>query len=128
MEQVAMAQTETTMPEIPGGQSDDPLDVGTLQLSLIKRVKVGDDMSTYSTPTVDGKTFQMADYKGKVVVLHLWESTQDNNSKEAVAMKDIFDAYGKNDKFVLLWFGFHMRPKTGKAKAGKKPRTGHRRG
>jgi peroxiredoxin len=85
----------------------------------MKRVKVGDDMSTYSTLKEDGKPFQMAEFKGKVVVLHLWESTQDNNSKEAVAMKEIFDAYGKNEKFVLLGLCFDTKPVTGKAYAEK---------
>jgi peroxiredoxin len=114
-EQVAMAQSAVTIPEIPGGRTDEPFDVGTLTLTAIKRIKLGDDMSTFTMPTVEGKAFNMADYKGKVVLLHTWASANEASGEEAIALKEIYDAFGKNEKFVMIGICFDPSAATGKS-------------
>jgi thioredoxin-dependent peroxiredoxin len=44
----------------------------TLGLSAASELKVGDPAPTFSLPGSDGKTYQLASYKGKQAVVLAW--------------------------------------------------------
>jgi uncharacterized GH25 family protein len=108
-EQVAMAQTEAKIAEIPGGYTDEPLDLGTLELKELKRLKVGDDMSGFTAATADAnKPFKFDDYKGKVVLIHFWAANHPESTTAMPKLKEIYQAHGENPKFAMIGFSFEQ--------------------
>jgi len=67
-----------TVAEIPGGQSDEPLELGTLTLerpqSLPRLIAVGADAPDFELTRLgeDEETIKLSDYRGKTVVLEFW--------------------------------------------------------
>jgi hypothetical protein len=55
------------VPEIPGGRSDEPLDIGQVELPLISisERKVGEQAPEFSIKTVDDKPLSLASANGK---------------------------------------------------------------
>jgi peroxiredoxin len=115
---VASAKGEVTVPEIPGGQSDEPLDAGTVELKPIKLLKPWDDLSALVIKTIDGEPVKLADYKGKVVVIHSWSSRHQDDPPELPVFKEIYEAFGKDGRVVIIGLNFES-PATAKTFAEK---------
>jgi hypothetical protein len=66
------ARRVVTIPPIPSGRSDEPLDLGTILLEPAKKmvdVKIGEPAPAFRIDTVDGKTISLAEHRGKYVLL-----------------------------------------------------------
>jgi peroxiredoxin len=80
-EDVAQADKMFSVPEIPGGRSDEPLDIGQLNVKIISLLKPGDAAPPISVKTSDGSTWELSEHKGKPVVLFFWASFDPNRIK-----------------------------------------------
>ncbi|HEX2974131.1 MAG TPA: hypothetical protein VHP11_17490, partial [Tepidisphaeraceae bacterium] len=69
IEVLAHGELTFTVPPIPGGRSDEPLDIGTVKARLRPMVKIGTFAPLLEGPTADGGTFKLADLRGKFVLL-----------------------------------------------------------
>ncbi len=67
-----------TMPEIPGGRSNEPLDLGTITVKLFEAIRVGDVAPDFDVERVGipekGRRLKLADYRGKLVLLNFWQA------------------------------------------------------
>jgi hypothetical protein len=92
-EPVASANKEVVVPEIPGGRTDDPLDVGAIDVMVMKKLNAGDAAPEITGPTFDGKQFKLSEQKGKYVLLEFWgRGTQ---PADVATLKEITDTFGK---------------------------------
>jgi hypothetical protein len=92
------------VPKISGGRSNEPLDLGTLELVMIHSPQVGEAAPALEVKTTDGKTFKLSDHRGQYVLLDFelmdlgfGKTNQSNQSVQAV-----WDAFGKNDRLAML--------------------------
>ncbi len=92
------------MPEIPGGRSNRPLDLGTITAKLFDAIKIGDlapDFDVERIGTNDkGHRLKLSDYRGKLVLLNFWEAFAQKN--DMTVLKEVQETFGGDPRFVLI--------------------------
>lgn len=100
---IGSVKSEVEVPPIDGGQSDEPLDIGTLELEIREQLKIGDLAPLFEAETLDGKSLKLADYRGKVVLLVIWGNrSMQGVSRELQQQKAVYDTYSGNERFVMI--------------------------
>jgi hypothetical protein len=112
---LAMTRMDVTMGEIPGGQSDEPLNVGTMEFQTPVKIKVGVDLSKVILKTIEGPPVKLADLKGKAVMIYFWSSRNKTVLAELPVLKEIDEQYGKDARLVVIGVCTNSRLVTGKA-------------
>ncbi len=69
VELVCAAGRTIVIPEMPGGRSDEPFDLGTVQPEMVHVPQIGETVPPFEGTTTDGGTFRLADQRGKYVLL-----------------------------------------------------------
>ena len=87
---------------MPGGRSDEPQDIGTLELEVLRRLKVGDAAPGFAVKTFDGKPLKLADYRGKYVLLEFWAVWCAPCHEQTPHLRAAHEAFGKDNRFVMI--------------------------
>jgi peroxiredoxin len=90
------------VPEMPGGRSDEPLDIGTLEFKIYKHIKADDIAPLFELQTIDGKDLKLADYKGKVVLLDFWATWCGPCIAEMPKLKELYEEFSRDEQFVMI--------------------------
>jgi len=72
-EEIATYSGTIEVPQMPGGRSDEPLDLGELELTMNDPLRVGDVAPLFAARTLDGEDVKLIDYRGKFVLLSFWQ-------------------------------------------------------
>jgi beta-lactamase regulating signal transducer with metallopeptidase domain len=92
---------EVTIPEAGSGGDAEPCDVGTLKLRTVHPLNVGDAATPIEAETPEGRKFQLADYRGRFVLLNiLFEGFE--LPSDLPQMKEAFEAFGRDDRLAML--------------------------
>ena len=108
---LAVARAEVEVPEIPGGRSDTPLDIGTIPLHAFpfRELNVG-----YRVPDVipnagAGGALDLGAIRGKVVLLAFWSTRWSMSS--LAPLKATYDAFGRDPNFVMIGLNADFAPR-----------------
>ena len=112
---VARFEKEICVPEMPGGRSDEPLNLGELPLTILKYLKVGAPVPVFSTKTLDEKDLTLESFRGKFVLLYFWSTKCPPCAAELPLLKKVYEEFGANVKFAII--GLNLDPKAEDAKA-----------
>jgi peroxiredoxin len=118
-ETIAVAKQEFTVPEMPGGRSDKPLDLGEVELTVIQRPEGGDAAPSFQVKTLDGATLRLADFRGKVVLLDFWATWCDPCIGETPHLQAVWEAFGSDRRFAMIGLSLDQDVKAPKAYAEK---------
>lgn len=107
---------EVEVPEIPGGQTDEPLDLGELKLTLRSEQEINADRARQAEarsrgtsaasgaqlPTLDGGTFDASQMLNKFVLMTLWSATNDASRAELQLLQQIHAEYAEDGRLLML--------------------------
>jgi peroxiredoxin len=93
---------EFEVPDMNEGWSDEPLDLGALEVDKESGLKVGDPAPAFEAETFDGNSIKLADYKGKLVVVTFWTASQTWATRGLLEIHQTCEAYCKYDQFVMI--------------------------
>jgi hypothetical protein len=99
----AFARCEVVVPEIPGGRSDEPVDIGAIPLDVFPfhEPRVGDRAPTIAAKAPDGRPLDLAALRGKFVLLHFW-SSRPEDAATIPHLKATYEAFGRDPRFVMI--------------------------
>jgi len=100
-EEIAFYGGVVEVAEMPSGRSDEPLDLGELQLTMQPRLHIGDVAPAFEVRTLEGKSLRMADYRGKFVLLSFWAPYFD---PEKNVLEELNASYGKDGRLAIVGF------------------------
>jgi len=118
-ELIGSVDHEFDVSEMLGGRSDEPLDLGTLELMVKKRLRVGDVAPLFKVKTLDGKDLKLANFQGKVVLLDFWATWCVPCIADMPRLKDLYDAFSKDERFVMISLSMDRKVETAKEYVAK---------
>ncbi len=88
---------------MPGGRSDEPLDIGAIPLEVFPfhEPRVGDLAPTFAAKAPDGRPLDLAAHRGKFVLLHFW-SGRPEDAAIIPHLKAVHAAFGRDPRFVMI--------------------------
>jgi hypothetical protein len=90
------------VPQMPGGRSDEPLDLGELELTMHEPLRVGDVAPLFEAKTLDGKDISLIDYRGKFVLLSFWQPV---SHPERQRLQELYDIYNPGGRLAIIELG-----------------------
>jgi peroxiredoxin len=100
--ELARLQHSFVVPANPGGRSDEPLDLGALELTVFKHVRAGEAAPAFETETVDGEPLRLADFRSEYVLLDFWATWCGPCLGETPHLKKVYEEFGERDDFAMI--------------------------
>jgi peroxiredoxin len=116
---ISRGTAEVTVPEMPTGRSDEPLDVGEISAFYVAPFRPGEAAPDFAGRTLEDRPLKFSDYRGKFVLLHFWRGDDAKSLVDAEYLKAAQKAWGKDARFVLLGLNFDHNGETAKAHVAK---------
>ena len=91
-----------TVPEMPGGRSDVPLDLGTVAMRLRSEPPApGEPAPPSAVETLDGRTVRLEDYRGRLLLLNFWAPWSDQCLYQIPYIRSLRASYPADELAIL---------------------------
>jgi hypothetical protein len=109
-EQLGAGRAEFTVPEMPGGRSDEPLQLDPINVITLGKYNVGDSIYDLAMKTTDGKNLKISDFHGKYLLIDFFRPMDGT----IASFKQIYSEYPPDNQLALLMInpGFTMPGQT----------------
>jgi hypothetical protein len=101
-ERVASAQLNIAVPEMPGGQSDEPLDLGDIHLNVINRLVIGQPVPELRALDSSGRMVKLGDFRGRYLLFSISDIDNSRTWNDTVKNAAIFDRFGDDSRLAML--------------------------
>jgi len=99
---IGSAGQEVTVPDDKNAKVNAPFDIGTMELKITPRLKIGKIVPDFEAKTRDGKSIKLSSYRGKPVLMHFWGLSLGYSTYDLQALKDFQNTYA--GKLTILGF------------------------
>jgi len=103
---VARGTSTIVIPEVPGGHSDEPLDIGTVEAFYTRPLQRGDLAPAFEAKTLDGRNLKLSDYKGKYLLVHFWRSDRPETTQDFPDLKAAQKEWSTKKGLEILGINF----------------------
>ena len=91
-----------TIPPLPEGRSDEPLDFGLLRITTHVALKVGERAPAFEVTTTDGKKLSLADYEGKYLYLDFGTMWDRQARSHIASLNGVLRQFADDPRFAIL--------------------------
>ena len=100
----AFARVAVVVPAIPGGRSDEPLDIGVIPLEVFpfRELNLGDRAPAITSGAADGRPLDLGALRGKFVLLVFWSTARSWSLENVAHVKATYDAFGRDPRLVII--------------------------
>ncbi len=110
--QVGQVERSVEVPPIPGGRSNEPLDLGAIHVQLTDTLKAGDPAPDFTVRRIGegagaNDRIRLSDNQGKLVLVDFRSSWYEHQSRSDLnAMIELHKTFGGNPRFrmITLWW------------------------
>jgi thiol-disulfide isomerase/thioredoxin len=107
----ASAPVSATAPEaVPADEPESPASSDVLSALGLEPVQGNPALLNFTAQTLDGKTVQLSDYKGKVILLNFWATWCPPCRAEMPTIEKLYQALKNEPNFVFLAVDAHEKP------------------
>jgi beta-lactamase regulating signal transducer with metallopeptidase domain/protocatechuate 3,4-dioxygenase beta subunit/peroxiredoxin len=99
---IARAVREFRIPPMPEGRSDEPLDIGVVQLEGRRVLKIGDPAPPFAVTAEGGKALSLNDYGGKFLLLDFGTTWDQQSRLQVVRLNDLYQRFAADKRFALV--------------------------
>jgi protocatechuate 3,4-dioxygenase beta subunit len=96
--QLGIGSAGFTVPEMPGGRSDEPLQIDPVNVIALGKYKVGDPVYDLSLRSTEAKDLKISDFHGKYLLLDFFHPMD----ASIASFKQIYAEYPPDDQLALL--------------------------
>jgi len=102
-EQIATTRAQITVDPIPGGASDKPLDLGTIPLTVVRRLMAGQPVPSFEALDPQKKPVNLNQFKGKYLLLMISPTAGSGIERNAaLRFGGVFDRFQSDDRLAML--------------------------
>jgi len=93
---------EIIVPDSPSGRSDDPFDLGALEMTARHSLKAGKPAPDFAVKTLDGQPLNLSAFKGRYLLLDFWATWCGPCVAETPHLKTAWDAFKNDPHFAMV--------------------------